>query len=268
MSPFHASAVFMTQFPQWKKMVLFLGNWILICPPLGWLIALGYRKHLILSFFHPHLTSSSIHIPSLKTGWTLGLDGLCALGVIIFYFVPTLSLIWFLGVDGENPTPLINETFVLFFGCCFILTPLTFGGTLLYYQIYIPWFSLSLGEGIVVIGLLVLTLFFIPLAFMQIASRGQWRDAFRVDRALSLFLSSKHAYVSAWKDSLYLTLGSLSVGYRIPWAIAWSYMGIVWRFNWIHAHQYPQCTLKTSLTISPAVDTHETRFCPIPMWWT
>ena len=267
-----ASSLFMITLPHWRSMISFLGLWLLICPPVGWLMALGYRKQILLFFFHPSVDDLRLHRPSLRTALILAREGICALGVIVFYFLPTLSLIWTWGmhmpVEMYSVHSIFTFKFLEFVSRCFMITPLSLGGCLLYYQFYIPEFTLSIPHGALALFLLGITLFMIPLAFMQIAKRGLWRDAFRLDQVTLLFARIYPNYIGAWQDSLLMTFSAFTLGPRIPWGIAWSYMGIVWRFNWIQCAVQTQCALSTEFSIPSSVSIIHTRFTSVPMWWT
>ena len=302
----HASSLFVVSLPYWKQMISFLGMWILICPPLGWMMALGYRKHLVLWFYGHGQCEYSLYQPSLRTGWKLWRDGVHAVGIILFYFLPTLCLFWYLGWKQPLEFSLFFDSqFLSFLLSCFLITPLSLIGTLLYYQFEVDGFSLSMIEGFIIGFLILQTVFMIPLGFMQLARRGLWRDAFRLDRACVLLRTHFQAYLLAWKDSILLTLGAFMTGYRLPQALAWSYMAIVWRFHWIYAsqikskkssesaplpssdpliytpHVHAQCILESTFrgdlkqTLSHpsnSLPTHlplyPTFFCPLPIWWT
>ena len=234
------SAIFMTAKPNWTRPIRSLGWLLFICPPLGWLMALGYRKQIVLHLFHPNQYPITNDQFSLNDYIRLTKDGLCALGVMSLFFLPSLMLSWTLGFDSTNANTTGVFSFIQYALASLSFPPITLGGVNMYYQGYLNTFYLSPTEGSLVIGSMVLATFILPLAYMQIGFRGKWRDALNLRQVLMTLLRDPVGYILAWKDSIRLTIAALFLGLYTPWGIIWSYQGIVWRFNRLHLKHYPE----------------------------
>lgn len=234
------AATFMCSQPYWAQKIHALGWCLCLIPPLGWLMALGFRKRIVLKLLHPNTYPLSETTFTLSDYIQLLRDGFCALVVMSIYFIPTLGLSWFLGaVQSQMSTGEIFLGFIKYTIASLSFPPLTLGGVNLYYQAYLPEFYLSSVQGMLIISLFILTTFILPLGYMQIGKRGKWRDALNLSQVLTTFLSKPQGYLCAWRDSLRLTLSAFTLGVHIPWGIIWTYQGIVWLFNQLQAEQFP-----------------------------
>ena len=83
MLSWRAAFTFPTREPGAVGKLVHAGWWFLLCPPVGWLMALGYRREVALNLVDgrtPVLPAwSGLHLPALGYG-------LRALGVILSYF--------------------------------------------------------------------------------------------------------------------------------------------------------------------------------------
>lgn len=271
-----SAALFMTSSSEWREINRVLGWWILCCPPIGWLMALGYRKYVVAHLLNPEREGDRSPLPPTPPLLNLFLEGFGALGVMIVYFTPTIALAFIWGADILPwETSEQSLRFLVFGALTYFLPPITLGGTLAYYQSSVSWFELSTTQGLMIGIALMLNTFLIPLAFMQVGERGRWRDAFRVDRSILLLFRHSHAYLGAWRDSLWISFAALSLIRRAPWGIAWSYLSIVWLFNRIHAHEFPNNLiepLSADSADSASSTSHQFKLyylwgVPIPMWW-
>ena len=267
--------------PYWAQKVRALGWCLCLVPPLGWLMALGFRKQIVFNLLNPNTYPLSETTFTLSDYLQLLQDGFCALVVMSIYFIPTLGLSWFLGaVQPQMTTSEIFLGFIKYTVASLSFPPLTLGGVNLYYQAYLPEFYLSTVEGILIIILFMLTTFILPLGYMQIGKRGKWRDAFNLFQLLTTFLSKPKGYLCAWRDSLKLTLSAFTLGLHTPWGIIWSYQGIVWLFNRLQAEQFPNSSFYeesllsgTSHSFTNINSLNPNSACiyrlgiPIPIWW-
>jgi hypothetical protein len=57
------------------------GLWLLLCPPVGWLLALGYRKEVALRL----VDGLEPVLPPWRFHWTTLLDGCKAAAIIIMH---------------------------------------------------------------------------------------------------------------------------------------------------------------------------------------
>ncbi|MCA1696233.1 MAG: DUF4013 domain-containing protein, partial [Actinobacteria bacterium] len=82
---------YMTREPGWRRKLLVGGALLLACPPLGWPLALGYRREVALRI----VEGRQPVLPGWGAGWKGYLaGGLGAAGVILAYYAPFLALFW------------------------------------------------------------------------------------------------------------------------------------------------------------------------------
>ena len=154
------AALFMMRDPRWIEPIRTLGWWILLCPPLGWLMALGYRKEVVL-----HMTRAGVGpLPEWPGLAHLSREGFKALGVISVYLAPTLILGWHLGAqDGWSDV----TGGIMYCLCSLFLVPLTLPATPLAYMLWSDVFTLSTSSGLIIFGLSACTTFIIPAGFKK-----------------------------------------------------------------------------------------------------
>ena len=267
-TPLYSAALFMTTAPSWKQMIIPLGWWIILCPPLGWLMALGYRKHAVFHMMHAKELRFQPPIPTMWGCLAYLKDGLCALLVMMVVFTPALSIAFSLGSDTLpwSSTESIFR-FAQYMAMTYSLPPVMLGGTLAYHQWFAPWFHLSNIE-LVCIGLMfVFNTYVIPLAFMQVALRGKWVDTIRIDRIIALGFKYPAAFALAWRDSLWISFAALGLIFRAPWGIAWSYLSIVWLFNRLHSHTFSNSVIEHEVDVPQDMQIKKLLGVPIPIWW-
>src|SRR5262245_3400854 len=82
--------------PAWRHKLFVGGLLMLICPSIGWTIALGYRRAAGLRL------RSGLRPPLPEwpgAMWSYYFGGVGAVGVILGYYVPFLILYWVLGAE-------------------------------------------------------------------------------------------------------------------------------------------------------------------------
>lgn len=204
------------------------GWWVLLCPPIGWLMALGYRREVALNLVDgrtPVLPGwRGLHLPALGYG-------LKALGVILAYFAPLLALYWALALTGPGEAVSRWREIGLFFLCLPVFVPVTMPGLLVAYPRWHPWMDLSTGEVAVLAAVFVGTTFLLPAAFMQVSLHRRFRAALRVDRVIRLVAAAPALYLEAWAVSLAATALAGLTGPLLPWGVVWSYLVIGFAFN-------------------------------------
>src|SRR3954463_2660493 len=90
-----AAFLFMTREPGWGRKLLVVGALLLACPPLGWPLALGYRREVALRL----VRGREPVLPGWDGAWRTYLaDGLGAAGVILAHYLPFLGLFWMLAL--------------------------------------------------------------------------------------------------------------------------------------------------------------------------
>jgi len=208
--------------PDWSRAEKRLGWWILLCPPVGWLMALGYRKCLVDEW----VRRGGGKIPPWPGDKKILKEGLGALGVMAAFFSPVLTLSWWLGAGGSQPGSWVDLLKYIFQGL--LLVPLTFPLNPLLQSLHDSEFGLTPTLFAIHLVMAALAVFLIPTGFMQLGRRGAFGDALRLDRGISILVRHPVRYLLAWWVSLRLTLRAMARGVLAPWGVAWSYAGIIY----------------------------------------
>jgi hypothetical protein len=220
--------LFMACEPGWRRKLLIGGALLLACPPLGWPMALGYRREVALRLVRGHEPA----LPGWGGAWRAFLaDGLGAAGVILAYYVPFLGAFWALALDGPSVALQHPGEVLLFFPAVVLLIPLGLPLLPLIYASSFPWVRLSRPEAVALGLLFSTTAFVLPAAFLQVSLRGRYRHALRPGRALGFIARHPRLYLEAWTLSLAATALALASGPLAPWGVFWSYLVIVHAFN-------------------------------------
>src|SRR5262245_11857505 len=86
----------MFQDVRWRRKLLIGGLALLLFPPVGWPIALGYRKEVAFRL----IGGEQSVLPEWKGSWGRFVrDGFTAAGVILVYYLPFIGLFWLLALD-------------------------------------------------------------------------------------------------------------------------------------------------------------------------
>lgn len=220
--------LYFTRDPEWKAKVLIGGLWLLVFPPLGWPIALGYRKEALFALvegrepFLPPWKGKTLHYLA---------EGLKAVGVILVYFVPFIFLFWFLAVrEWSTLTEHILE-FIIFLAAVVLLVPLCLPLLPPLYWYLFPWIEHSPVEIVGLATVFWATTFLMPSAFLQVSLAAKFSAAFRVARVVSFVVCHPREYLEAWAVSLAATALACVLGPAAPWGIFCSYLVIVYAFN-------------------------------------
>lgn len=219
---------YMFQDPGWKGKIFAGGLWLFLFPPLGWPIALGYRKEALLTL----IDSRTSLLPPWEGQWIRYLmEGLKAVGVILVYFLPFLFTFWFLAISHVLTLQKHALEVIIFIVATPLLLPICLPFLPPLYWYLFPWIELSLLE-MVVLGIIFWgTTFFMPAAFLQVSLNSRFLAAFRVDRVLVFVASNIREYIEAWLISILATAIAFALGPAFFWGIFWSYLVIVYAFN-------------------------------------
>jgi hypothetical protein len=207
--------------------LLWGGLWLLICPPLGWTLALGYRREVALRL----VDGVEPVLPRWGWSWEALLNGFKAAGVVAVYFVPFLVCYWVFAIDNVAVAAAHWRQIVLFWVLIFCFLPLTMPGFLFAFPAWNAWMSFSHIEMAVLVAVFCITLFVVPAAFLQVSLHRRFACALRMDHALRLICSIPRAYIEAWAIALTATMIALVSGPLMPWGIVWSYLVIGFGFN-------------------------------------
>jgi hypothetical protein len=225
-----SAGLFFATDPGWRAKVFVGGAWLALCPPVGWFVALGYRKALIDRLW----SGASPVLPpwSARASWGYFADGVRAGGVIVAYLVPALVATWLVaarGAAGHGREALAFALAVVALPPVGLpLAPLAFGARY-------PWFTFGAAEAALVAPLYAAAVFAAPAGFLRVSRTGRFASALNVAAVARLLRRHRRAYVEAWALSLGLTgLGVIALPLA-PWGVFWSYLGIVYGFNEILA---------------------------------
>lgn len=222
------SGAFVVKDPHWRQKIFFGGLLILLVHPIGWPVALGYRKTLIANL----ASGTDPLLPDWKGNILYFFaEGIKAMGVIFGYLSP-LYLLLFSLMLANNVQPNVSWLYVVaFFVVCTIFSTLSFPAMLVYLTFFsqdyrLPWsFSLALMVGFVSI------IFFIPACFLQVSKSGRYLSAFNVPSAWSTLRLNFRAYCMAWYHSALMSLAGHFCLPFAPWGVFWCYLSIIFEFN-------------------------------------
>jgi hypothetical protein len=216
----------MTRQPGWRRDLVIGGLVLLLCPPAGWPLALGYRREVARRL----VEGRTPLLPGWSSWPSLLCSGLAAAAVILVYFAPCLSLFWALALSGWADAWSHASEIVWFLFLAPLLPPLTVPLLPLWYAYWFPWVQVT-PTGWLCLGLLfAVTTFIMPAVFLQVSLYGGFRDARRLGNAIRFIWRCPVAYLRAWGISLAASAGVLVIPIA-PWMIFWSYLVIVYAFN-------------------------------------
>ena len=217
----------MTREPGWRGKLL-VGGLFFAFPPLGWLLALGFR-----SLAANHLVEGQSPV---LPGWrgNLGsalIRGAQASGVILAYFTPFLIAYWWVGAASLSQVIAHSQELLLFLGAIALLPPVFLPALSFAYPLWYPWLDYSAFEIAFLAALAAGAVFVLPAAFAQVALRGHYGAAFHLRSAGSFLVHNLRLYLEAWLLSLAVTAVAVLSGPLAPWLLLWSYLVILHAFT-------------------------------------
>lgn len=211
-----------------RQALLVGGIWLALLPPVGWLLALGFRKHVAFRF----VDNPENVLPTWKGNIKhFLLDGMRAAGIIWVFYIPFMTIFWFTGLRSFNDLNAHLAQVILFFLATPLFVPISLPLVPLLYCHSYSWIEISSSELLTLTVLFFCTAFFMPAAFMQISVHRKFISAFNVPQMVKLVIEDFHLYLEAWLLSLSATVIALLSGPLAPWGIFWSYLTIVFAFN-------------------------------------
>jgi len=219
---------FMFRDVRWPRKLLIGGLALLLFPPIGWPVALGYRKEVAFRL----VGGVEPALPEWTGSWgRFARDGFCAAGIILVYYLPFLCLFWLLALDDVAIAGRHVPEIAFFLLAIPLLIPVSLPLLPPLYWSLFPWVHLTLAEMLVIGAVFWGTAFFMPAAFLQVSLTGRFLSAFRVARIVRFVRETPRAYLEAWVLSLLATALAFLLGPLAPWGIFWSYLVIVHAFN-------------------------------------
>ena len=220
--------VFMTQSPNWRRQIFWGGLLLLIFPPLGWPLALGYRKEVafrLIQGTEPVLPDLWLNLRACFRG------GFAATGVLLLYYLPFVILFWILALDSMGDFFAHIFEIAIFFILIPFLVPLFLPLLPPYYWYFFPWVNHSSVEIIVLCVVFLGTTFVMPSAFLQTSLEGSFTGAFRLQKAIRFICANPLPYLEAWVISVLATGLAFLILPLFFWLVFWSYLVIIYAFN-------------------------------------
>lgn len=214
---------FVAREPAWKLRVGTGGLLILLLPPVGWMLALGYRSIVgqrIVDREHPLLPSwAGLFGSALRRG-------AASSGVILAYLTPFVIAYWAVGARSLDVFAAHQRELLMFVAAVVIFPPLALPGMPVLYAVRYDWLQFSAEEiallGVLFFGPIVL----LPAAFLQVAERRSFRAAFHLGRVVRLVSAAPALYLRAWIGSLTVSAVAVVLVPLVPWMLFWSYLVI------------------------------------------
>lgn len=249
-----AAVLFVSRQPAWTRTVGVGGLLMLVLPPLGWVLALGYRSLVA----HQLIERGSPILPPWRGNVIIALRrGAASSAVILTYLTPFFVLYWGLGLQRVDSLLHHWRELAVFVAAVVVFPPVVIPTLPLIYAARYDWLSFAPGE----IAFLVLTFLapiaLLPAAFLQVARHGRFTAALDIVAALRLVASAPRAYVEAWVVSLTVSASAVLVLPLGPWMLFWSYLVISHVFLQVLAAAHRESAEQDVRYRHPA---HDTRF--------
>lgn len=214
--------------PQWRSKIFWGGLLLLLVHPVGWPVALGYRKALIANLAY----GKEPVLPNWEGKVSFYFfEGLKAMGVIFGYLSPLYIALLLLSLNnGMSPdsTWFYTATFFVVFT---MVSTLSFPIIVLYLTFFSESFRLSWPMSLMLLTAFAAIIFFIPAGFLQVSKSGKYLSAFNIPAAANTLRSHFVAYCLAWYRSAIMSLiGHFSIPFA-PWGVFWCYLSIIYEFN-------------------------------------
>lgn len=218
-----SAVTYVTREPGWKQRVGIGGLLMLMVPPLGWILALGYRSLV----GNRLVDGCSPILPPWRGNLAVTLRrGAASSGVILGYLTPFLVGYWLLGAQTAT-VPLEHGREIATFAAAVVaFPPLAIPTMPVLYAVRYDWLDFSFAEISLLIVVFLGAILLLPAAFLQVARHRRFRAAFNVKAALRLVASVPRLYVEAWIVSLAISALSVLVVPLTPWMLFWSYLVI------------------------------------------
>ena len=142
-----AACLFVRTDPQWRKHLFVGGLWLMLCPPVGWLMALGYRKEVVMNLVHGK--QPVLPVWKGQHGFFFR-EGCKAVGIILSYFTPFFVGFWVLGMEPGVLWVDHLWAFVAFFAFIVVLAPVFLPAAPIWYVEQYDWVCVDVdGDGLV-----------------------------------------------------------------------------------------------------------------------
>ena len=218
---------YVTREPAWERRVGLGGLLMLAMPPLGWVLALGYRSIVGQRLVDGHVPA----LPSWRGLFPLALRrGLASAGVILAYLTPFILSYWLVGVRTFESLAIHWREVLVMLGAVVAFPPLGLPGTPLLYAARYDWLQFSRSEALLVGVLFFVPILLLPGAFLQVAHQRRFAAAFNLVRVVRFITASPRLYIQAWIGALAVSACAIVLLPLAPWLLFWSYLAITHMF--------------------------------------
>jgi hypothetical protein len=222
------SFFFAFESPGCRSKYMLGGLWLLLCPPLGWYLALGFRTQVGY-----RLLDGSLPVLPDWSAWRGHLaNGLRAGVVIQCFYLPYITAFWLCAWLGHPAEVLQHPGLAAFFVTMVLLLP-PVGVSLLpaIYAFLFPCFATSGWHTVLLTALFFLPTFILPSAFMQVLQARSFKAAFALGKVLTFVRQHPVEYFEAWLVSLLAVALALIMPILAPWGLFWTYPAITYAFQ-------------------------------------
>lgn len=215
---------FMARDPRWKRKLFIGGLLFFPLPPLGWIMALGFR-----SLTGPRLVEGKEPIlPAWSGNWWLILKrGVIAVFVILAHFSPFLICYWLFGLPAGARVADYSWEIALFIAAIALFPPLFLPTLPFAYALAFSWLTFSIAEMAALAVLFAGAVFILPASFVQVGLYGDYGSAFKAGAAWRFAVRNWKLYLEAWLISLVVSAVAVVMGPFMPWGLFWSYLVIL-----------------------------------------
>ena len=213
--------VYVTREPSWTRRIAVGGLMLLVLPPIGWLLALGYR-----SLVGNRLVDRQAPLlPEWRGNFLISFRrGAASLGVTLVYLTPFLIAYWMLGVRTPDAAAAHWREIAKFIGGVILFPPAALPTLPVLYAVWYDWLHFTVAEMSLLIILFVGAILLLPAAFLQVAQHRRFLAALDVVSAVRLVARVPRLYAEAWFVSLAVSAVAVLVVPLAPWLLFWSYL--------------------------------------------
>lgn len=209
--------------PAWRRRIGVGGLLMLVFPPVGWLLALGYRSLV----GNRLVDGRSPLLPSWRGNFgTAFRRGAASSGVILGYLSPFVIAYWLTGAVSLAVFVDRWRDLAAFVVSVVVFPPLALPALPLLYGMRYDWLQFSTRDmallGVLFFGAILL----LPAAFLQVAQHRRFAAAFDIPAAVRLVAAAPRLYAEAWMVSLAVSAASVILLPLAPWLLFWSYLVI------------------------------------------
>ena len=209
--------------PSWKRRVAVGGLLMLLVPPVGWILALGYRSlvgNRIVDRCSPLLPAWRGNLMLITR------RGAASSGVILVYLAPFLVGYWLCGARSVRVFTQQWRELAGFVTAIVVFPPLAIPTLPVVYALRYDWLQFSLIEIALLLCVFLGAILLLPAAFLQVPRHRCFRAAFNVRKAWRLVAAAPRLYVEAWIGALAVSAVAVIILPLAPWLLFWSYLVI------------------------------------------